>query len=110
MRAVLVALAGLMMVGCGSRAHPPRVVSISVHGVTAAADTATGFAVGADRVVTVAHVIEPGRVVVVRTGDGHSHRAHVVRLDERDDLALLAVRGVSAAGIRIRTGVLGKTR
>lgn len=66
--------------------EPPEVAPVRV---TSGAEIATGFAVGRDRVVTVAHVLE-GAVTVGRA------RAHVVRVDRRSDLALLAVPGVVA--------------
>jgi S1-C subfamily serine protease len=54
--------------------------------VASGGEVATGFAVGRDRVVTVAHVLE-GAVRVAGV------RAQVLRVDRRSDLALLAVRG-----------------
>jgi S1-C subfamily serine protease len=64
--------------------------------VTSGGEIATGFAVGPDRVVTVAHLVDgavqeggPDRVVRVRRA-----RAGVLRVDRRSDLALLSVRGI----------------
>jgi S1-C subfamily serine protease len=57
--------------------------------VTSGAEIATGFAVGRDRVVTVAHVLDG----TVKVGGS---AAKVLRLDRRSDLALLAVRGITA--------------
>jgi S1-C subfamily serine protease len=54
--------------------------------VTSGNEIATGFAVGRDRVVTVAHVVD-GAVKVDGIGAG------VLRVDRRSDLALLAVPG-----------------
>jgi len=51
---------------------------------------ATGFAVAPNRVVTVAHVVD-GQVKV------RGRRARVLRIDRRNDLALLSVPGVGAA-------------
>jgi len=52
-------------------------------------EIATGFAVGGNRIVTVAHVLDGGAVV-------NGRRARVLRVDRRDDLALLAVSGATA--------------
>jgi hypothetical protein len=52
---------------------------------------ATGFAVAGGRVVTVAHVLD-GPVTVA------GRRVHVVRVDRRNDLALLAGAGAAAPG------------
>jgi S1-C subfamily serine protease len=78
---------------------PPRVVAIAATSPAGAAELATGFAVGRDRVVTVAHVLDAGGTVTV---DGRG--ARVVHVDRRDDLALLAVRGVRAARVRTAAG------
>jgi hypothetical protein len=64
-----------------------------------AAELATGFAAGGDRVVTVAHVLDGGGTPTV---DGR--RTRVVRVDRRDDLALLAVHGLRAPRIRTAAG------
>ncbi len=74
----------------------PAVVTVSSPAPTGAAQVATGFAVGPERVVTVAHVLERGRRLLVRTADGRVRRASIVRVDRRDDLALLAVPGLAA--------------
>jgi S1-C subfamily serine protease len=58
--------------------------------VTSGTEIATGFSVGPDRVVTVAHVL--GAEVEVG-----GTPARVVRIDRRADLALLRVPGVTAA-------------
>jgi S1-C subfamily serine protease len=57
--------------------------------VTSGNEIATGFAVGRDWIVTVAHALD-GDVTVAGT------RARVVRVDRRSDLALLALRGPAA--------------
>ena len=64
--------------------------------VTSGSEIATGFAVGRDRVVTVAHLVDgavkeggtDGAVMVSGIG------ARVLRVDRRSDLALLAVQGI----------------
>jgi hypothetical protein len=65
--------------------------------VTSGSEIATGFAVGGDRVVTVAHVVHEA-VKVGRSGAGPTGaaRARVLRIDRRADLALLAVPGIAA--------------
>jgi S1-C subfamily serine protease len=64
--------------------HPSGVIPVRV---TSGNQIATGFAVGRDRIVTVAHVL--GEPVTV---DGA--RARIVRADRRSDLALLEVPGL----------------
>jgi V8-like Glu-specific endopeptidase len=54
--------------------------------VTSGSEIATGFAVGGDRVVTVAHVVDGA----VRVG---GRNATVLTVDRRSDLALLGVPG-----------------
>jgi S1-C subfamily serine protease len=56
---------------------------------------ATGFAVGDGRVVTVAHVLD-GPVTL------RGHRLRVLRVDWRNDLALLAAPGVGAGASELR--------
>jgi S1-C subfamily serine protease len=90
----------------GDRSAPaPRTVRVAVTSPAGAAELATGFAAGRDRVVTVAHVLDAGGTVTV---DGR--RARVLRVDRRDDLALLAVRGVPGAGVRTVSGAAGNVR
>jgi S1-C subfamily serine protease len=91
-----VAAAALLPAAPDRAPAPPRVVAVAVTSPAGAAERATGFAAGRDRVVTVAHVLDAGGAVTV---DGR--RARVLRVDRRDDLALLAVPGVSA--VRART-------
>ena len=85
-------LAALLLLGVLARSNdeastaPPEVGPLRV---ASGAEVATGFAVGRERVVTVAHVLDGA----VRVGAG---RARVVRVDRRSDLALLAVPGVAA--------------
>ena len=58
---------------------------------------ATGFALADGRVVTVAHVLD-GPVTVA------GHRVRVVRVDRRNDLALLSAPGVGAGSPDIAAG------
>jgi hypothetical protein len=82
--AAAVALAVLAPPIVAAPESPPRVVTVAV-----GADRATGFVAGDARVVTVAHVLEPGRPVVAG-----GRPAIVVRADPRLDLAVLHVPGV----------------
>jgi S1-C subfamily serine protease len=72
------------------------VVSVAVRAGGQTAERGTGFAVGRDRVVTVAHLVEDGGGVSVRTRSRHVRPARVLRSDPRSDLALLAVPGLDA--------------
>jgi S1-C subfamily serine protease len=80
----LAALALLALAGCGA-AGPPRLAAVRVGD-----EHATGFAAGTGRIVTVAHVLQPGRPVLVA---GRPARVRV--LDRRLDIAVLdaAARG-----------------
>jgi S1-C subfamily serine protease len=90
-----VAAAALVPAARDGAPAPPRTVAIAMTSPAGAAELATGFAAGGDRVVTVAHVLDAGGTLTV---DGRP--ARIVRLDRRDDLALLAVRGLRAASVR----------
>src|SRR3954452_8480668 len=90
--AVVVAV---MVIKAGDNPRDPSVVRVELAGATSAAELATGFAVAPGRVVTVAHVLEPDRRLVVRQG-GVPRGARVLREDRRNDLALLAVPGLAA--------------
>jgi S1-C subfamily serine protease len=80
----LAALALLVLAGCGA-SGPPRLAAVRVGD-----QNATGFEAGAGRVVTVAHVLQPGRRVLVA-----GRPARVRLLDRRLDIAVLdaAARG-----------------
>jgi S1-C subfamily serine protease len=60
-------------------------------------DVAAGFALGAGRFVTVAHVLESGRPVRVRAGRG-ARAATVVHSDARLDVAVLATEAAPGDG------------
>ena len=98
-------VAGVAVAACAGtppgRAAPPRVYRVSASGA-GAPEFATGFAAGGDRVVTVAHVLAAGPTLSV---DGH--RAAVVRVDARADLAVLTVPGLKATSIRTGAGSIG---
>ena len=83
-------------------AGPPRRASTASGGRRRAPEFATGFEAGGDRLVTVAHVLDAGPTVSV---DGR--RAVVLRIDRRDDLALLRVPGLNARSIRTGAGSIG---
>jgi S1-C subfamily serine protease len=83
-----------------STPRDPALVAVSTPGATGEAETATGFAVGPARVVTVAHVLESGHPLAVRDGAGALRRARVVRVDPAADLALVAVSGLAAPRLR----------
>jgi hypothetical protein len=88
-----------------SNGSPPESASpMSLVRVTSGSEVATGFGVGRDRVVTVAHVLAGA----VRVGGTPAHvggtpvrvggsPARVVRVDRRADLALLRVPGIASA-------------
>jgi S1-C subfamily serine protease len=88
MRALAVAVAAVALAGCGGAGGAPPPV-LAVRGPDA---EATGFAIGGGRVLTVAHVLRGGRAVSV--GD---RRARVLRVDRRDDVAVLASGDAPAA-------------
>jgi S1-C subfamily serine protease len=94
-----VAAAALVPARPDAAPAPPRVVAVAATSPAGAAVPATGFAAGDGRVVTVAHVLDAGGVPTV---DGR--RARVLRIDRRDDLALLAVGGLRAPRVRTAAG------
>ncbi len=93
--AVLAVVAG----GCaGSDApqRPPSVLRVTVAAGGLVPEVATGVAAGDGRVVTVAHALA-GRGAVRVAG----RPARIVRVDDRLDLALLAVPGLRASPMRL---------
>jgi S1-C subfamily serine protease len=84
--------------GPASPASAPRAIPLRI---SSGNGIATGFAVGPNRVVTVAHVIE-GPVKV------RSHRVRVLAVDRRSDLALLALPGMHAAGANLTSTANGQ--
>jgi S1-C subfamily serine protease len=90
--------------GAGGPAPAPFVVRVTVPSVVRVittpgigpAELATGFEPRPGRVVTVAHVLDGRAELAVRGADGARRRAHVLRVDRRNDLALLAVAGGGA--------------
>ena len=90
-----VAVVAVVAIKAGDKPRDPSVVRVELAGATSAAELATGFVVAPGRVVTVAHVLEPDRRLVVRQG-AVTRNARVLREDRRNDLALLAVPGLAA--------------
>jgi S1-C subfamily serine protease len=92
-RAALVLIAVLALAADGRASAPPRLFTID-GGRT---ETATGFAIGGDEVMTVAHVLTGGPVKV----DGRP--ARIVDVDAAADLAILSLPGVHAAPMSTAT-------
>jgi S1-C subfamily serine protease len=63
----------------------------------------SGVAIGDDRVLTAAHVVEESPRAVVRTSDGRDVQAEVVRLDAHRDLAVLEAAGLALPSAPLRT-------
>jgi S1-C subfamily serine protease len=96
--------AAALIAGCGTDHHTdPTVVRVELEGATKAAETATGFVAAPGRIVTVAHVLDPDRRLVIRSG-GKQQRGRVLRVDRRNDLALIAVPGGGSAP-KLRPGI-----
>ena len=77
--AAVTSAAAFFATGCGGHDANPAIVRVQLEGATHAADVATGFVAQPGRVVTVAHVLEPDRrLVVVRSGKSQPGR--VVRV------------------------------
>jgi S1-C subfamily serine protease len=83
----------LLVAGCGgTSADRPAVFQVS----SRPHEVATAFALGPDRVVTVAHVIE-GRSLRLQDG----RRATVESVDQANDLAVLSVPGLRSPQARL---------
>jgi S1-C subfamily serine protease len=92
----------------GGVSHAPtRAIEVRVTGPAGVAEVATGFAAGRSRVVTVAHVLNATGTLTVRASGGGPRPARVLRVDRRDDLAVLAVRGLPAAAPSTGAGAGG---
>jgi hypothetical protein len=100
----LLAIAAAALLTPTVAAAPPRAPELVT--VRVAHERATGFVAGDERVVTVAHVLGGDEVTV----DGRP--ATIVRVERRNDLAVLRVPGVRGAparfGGRAGTSVLGR--
>ena len=89
----LIAVAPLVVAGCGgASADLPAVFQVS----SRPHEVATAFALGADRMVTVAHVVE-GNSLRLRDG----RRATVESVDQTNDLAVLSVPGLRSPQARL---------
>jgi S1-C subfamily serine protease len=90
----------VVVAGCGGSrpadGPPPRVLRVTVAAGGLVPEIATGVATGDGRVVTVAHALDGRRAVAVA-----GRPAHVLRVDRRLDLALLAVPRLRAPTLRL---------
>jgi S1-C subfamily serine protease len=88
--AVLLGAAALVaVVAFSDGSAPAESPAVTPLRVTSGHEVATGFALGGDRIVTVAHVLD-GPLAV------NGRPARLVRADRRSDLALLSVPGLGA--------------
>jgi len=97
--AVAVASLAVLAGGCGGSdapRRPPQVLRVTVAAGGLVPEVATAVAVGDGRVLTVAHAVA-GRGAVRVAG----RPARVLRVDDRLDLALLAVPGLRAPAMRL---------
>jgi S1-C subfamily serine protease len=94
--------AALLVPGCGGDAHQdaagPTVFQVKV----GPDEVATGFALGPDAAVTVAHVFED-RIPADATRLGDGRRAGVQFVDRANDVALLSIPGLHAPATRFGT-------
>jgi hypothetical protein len=95
----LIAASAIGHATAGPTAPGPTIVTVGDR----PAAIATGFTVGSDRVVTVAHVLGSA-AVTVRGADGVARRATVLRREAALDLALLHVPGLRPAPAAVRAG------
>jgi S1-C subfamily serine protease len=77
-----------------------RVLTVTVRAPGAQEAVGSGFVAGPGRVVTVAHLLERGSSVAVRSPGGRARAARAWRIDRRNDLALLAVPGLRGRPLR----------
>jgi S1-C subfamily serine protease len=99
---VLAALVTAVAWPTARRAEAPhtRVLTVAVTPPGGPEAVGSGFVAGPGRVVTVAHLLEPRSNVVVRSPGGRGRRARPLRIDRRNDLALLAVPGLGGRPLR----------
>lgn len=77
--------------------------------VNCLAATGTGFLVSNDGyIVTSFHVVDKSSKILVKTKDGKSHQATLVRSDPNNDVAVIKINGSSfkAVSIIASTGIL----
>jgi S1-C subfamily serine protease len=102
LRVFSVLVVGFVLVSCAGRDLDERAVSLSVVGCGDAFDSrVAGVVVDRDLVLTVAHAMLQADEVEV-DADGVGRRGHVVAVDRRTDLALVAVEGLG--GDRVSLG------
>jgi S1-C subfamily serine protease len=82
-----------------ARAPLTRVLAVAATPRSGPVATGSGFVAGPGRVITVAHLLERGSRIIVRSARS-ARRARLLRLDRRTDLALLAVPGLSGSPLR----------
>jgi S1-C subfamily serine protease len=102
---ILVAGLAVVLLALSGDPAPSRSPDITPVRVTSGGEIATGFAVGRDRVVTVAHLVDEavkGGAVTV-----NGVRARVLRLDRHSDLVLLAVPGIGGRSSAITAADAG---
>jgi S1-C subfamily serine protease len=106
-------LAGALIVaGCGdddrsAGAAAPAVVQV-VAGERASREVATGVVVGDGRVLTVAHALDGARSVRVAVPGARLRAARVLARSARLDVAVLAVAGLRAPRVSVRSGRAGQ--
>ncbi|MEZ5410077.1 MAG: serine protease [Acidimicrobiales bacterium] len=94
--------------GSGSQAALAAAVAVRATGCRQAESlTGSGSVVGDELVVTVAHVVAGSTSVAVTDADGGEHTAVVVALDTVNDLAVLAVDGLTAEPLPLGTLAAG---
>jgi S1-C subfamily serine protease len=82
------------------RAPLTRALTVAVAPPSGPEAVGSGFVAGPGRVVTVAHLLDPGSRIAVRGPAAPARRARLLRVDQRNDLALLAVPGLRGPTLR----------
>lgn len=91
-----VAIAASLLIGCGDQHPAGRSLVLAVAGCGDAFDSEVGgVVVGANRVLTVAHAVVQAGAIEVKGPHG-ALAGHIVAVDRRTDLALVAVDGLEA--------------
>lgn len=71
----------------------PEEIYESVFVIYSGNSLGSGYAIGKNCVVTNAHVISRAKDITVKTYSGAIYRAHLLGIDEDEDIAVLAVKG-----------------
>ena len=100
-RGALVA-AALLVAACGGGANRDAVHPTVFQVKVGPDEVATGFALGSNEAVTVAHVFED-RIPADATRLGDGRRANVLFVDRANDVALLSIPGLHAPATRFGT-------